>query len=323
MIASHHNRVVIVGTGSVGSAVASAIVEQGLCNELVLINHNPDKAKGLAMDLADGSEFLGRFITIRQGDWKDCANADVVVIAAGPKPKPGETRMQELGAAIDIVDPILRHMTDSGFDGILIMVSNPVDVLSWFAWRRTGLPRAQVFGSGAALDTSRMKAIIGATTHLDPRLVSGYVIGEHGDSQFVPWSTVSFIGKSFAQYLEDNRDRYPGVTLVGIEEQTRRRGLDIKGLRGGTSYGIAATVAGLIRTILWNERSVVSVSTLIDGEYEYGERDVFLSLPVALDGSGVGDFVDLHLSDEELAKFHASADVVRKHCAQIADRLET
>lgn len=108
------------------------------------------------------------------------------------------------------------------------MVSNPVDVLSWFAWRRTGLSRAQVFGSGAALDTSRLKTIIGETTHLDPRLVSGYVIGEHGDSQFVPWSTVSFIGKSFAQYLEDNRSRYPDVTLAGIEEATRRRGLDIK-----------------------------------------------------------------------------------------------
>ncbi|MBW3080073.1 L-lactate dehydrogenase [Bifidobacterium saguinibicoloris] len=321
MVTANRSRVVVVGTGSVGAAVASAIVQQGLCNELVLVNHHPRKAEGLAMDLADGSEFLGRFVTIRAGGWEDCRHADVVVVTAGPKPKPGETRMQELGAAIDIVDPILRHIKDSGFDGILIMVSNPVDVLSWFAWRRTGLPRAQVLGSGAALDTSRMKTIIGETTRLDPRLVSGYVIGEHGDSQFVPWSTVSFIGKSFARYLEDNRSRYPGVTLAGIEEETRRRGLDIKGLRGGTSYGIAATVAGLVRMILWNERGVVSVSTLIDGEYEYGERDVFLSLPVALDGDGVGDFVDLHLSDEELARFHRSAAVVRDHCRLIVDRL--
>ncbi|PLS26303.1 L-lactate dehydrogenase [Bifidobacterium parmae] len=321
MVTSNRSRVVVVGTGSVGAAVASAIVQQGLCNELVLVNHHPEKAEGLAMDLADGSEYLGRFVTIRAGGWEDCRRADVVVVTAGPKPKPGETRMQELGAAIDIVDPILRHIRDSGFDGILIMVSNPVDVLGWFAWKRTGLPRAQVLGSGAALDTSRMKTIIGETTRLDPRLVSGYVIGEHGDSQFVPWSTVSFIGKSFAQYLEDNRSRYPGVTLAGIEEETRRRGLDIKGLRGGTSYGIAATVAGLVRMILWNERGVVSVSTLIDGEYEYGERDVFLSLPVALDGDGVGDFVDLHLSDEELARFHRSAAVVRDHCRLIADRL--
>lgn len=183
------------------------------------------------------------------------------------------------------------------------------------------MPRAQVLGSGAALDTSRLKTIIGETTRLDPRLVSGYVIGEHGDSQFVPWSSVSFIGKSFAQYVEDNRSRYPGVTFAGIEEETRRRRLDIKGLRGGTSYGIAATVAGLVRMILWNERSVVSVSTLIDGEYEYEEHDVFLSLPVTLDGNGVGDFVDLHLNDEELSRFRASAAVVREHCALIAGRL--
>lgn len=151
-----------------------------MCNELVLINHNPDKAKELAIDLADGSGFLSRFVTIREGDWSDCARADVVVVTAGPKPKPGETRMQELGAA---------------------------------------------------------------------------------------------------------------------------------------------TVAGLVSMILWNERSVVSVSTLIDGEYEYEEHDVFLSLPVALDCNGVGYFVDLHLNDEELSRFRASAAVVREHCALIAGRL--
>ncbi|NMM99581.1 L-lactate dehydrogenase [Bifidobacterium sp. DSM 109958] len=312
---------VVVGTGSVGAAVADAIVLQGLCDELVLINHHPDKATGLAMDLMDGTEFIGRFVSVRRGDWSDCRDADVVIVTAGPKPKPGETRFQELGAAIDIVDPILAEIRDSGFDGILIMVSNPVDVLSWFAWKRTGLPRAQVIGSGAALDTARLKAIIGEITRLDPRMVSGYVIGEHGESQFVPWSTVSFIGKSFTQYLEDNRDRYEGVTLEGIEERTRERGMTIKRLRGGTSQGIAATVAGITRTILWNERRVLPVSTLIDGEYEYDEHDVFLSLPVALDASGVGDFVDLHLTDEELARFHASARVVREHCAMIADRL--
>ncbi|MBT1173851.1 L-lactate dehydrogenase [Bifidobacterium sp. MA2] len=321
MVTSHRSRVVVVGTGSVGSAVSSAIVLQGLCDELVLVNHNPDKAKGLAMDLMDGAEFIGRFVSIRQGDWSDCRDADIVIVTAGPKPKPGETRFQELGAAIDIVDPILCAIRDSGFDGILIMVSNPVDVLSWFAWRRTGLPRAQVLGSGTALDTSRMKTIIGEITRLDPRMVSGYVIGEHGESQFVPWSTVSFIGKSLTRYLEDNRERYEGITLEGIEERTRERGMAIKALRGGTSQGIAATVAGLTRTILWNERRVIPVSTLIDGEYEYDEHDVFLSLPVALDADGVGDFVDLHLTGDELVRFHESARIVREHCALIADRL--
>ncbi|MBW3091406.1 L-lactate dehydrogenase [Bifidobacterium sp. 82T10] len=321
MVTSHRSRVVIVGTGSVGAATAGAIVLQGLCDELVLINHNPDKASGLAMDLMDGSDYTGRFVSIRRGDWADCRDADIVIVTAGPKPKPGETRFQELGAAIDIVDPILCAIRDSGFDGILIMVSNPVDVLSWFAWKRTGLPRAQVIGSGTALDTSRMKAIIGDITRLDPRMVSGYVIGEHGDSQFVPWSTVSFVGKSFTQYLQDNRSRYADITLDGIEERTRRRGLLIKSLRGGTSQGIAATVAGLARTILWDERRVVPVSTLIDGEYEYDEHDVFLSLPVALNADGVGDFVDLHLDESELAKFHRSARIVREHCAMIADRL--
>ncbi|MCI1219870.1 MAG: L-lactate dehydrogenase [Bifidobacterium sp.] len=321
MVTLHKSRVVIVGTGSVGAATASAIVLQGLCNELVLIDHKPNKATGLAMDLMDGSEFTSRFVAIREGDWSDCQSADIVIVTAGPKPKPGETRFQELGAAIDIVDPILSAITQSGFNGILIMVTNPVDVLSWFAWKRTGLSHTQVIGTGTALDTSRMKAIIGEMTRLDPRMVSGYVIGEHGDSQFVPWSTISFIGKSFTQYLADNRPRYAHVTLEGIEEQTRKRAMVIKRLRGGTSEGIAVTVAGLVKTILWNERRVISVSTLVDGQYEYDEHDVFLSLPVTLDANGIGDFVDLHLTDDELDKFHNSARVIREHCAMIADRL--
>lgn len=321
MVTANRSRVVVVGAGQVGSAVASAIMLQGLCNELVIINHNPEKARGLAMDLADGSEFFGRFVSVRRGDWDDCSSADVIVVTVGPRPFEGRNRLDGLAAAVDIVDPVLEQIKESGFNGILIMVSNPVDVLSWYAWKRTGLPRAQVIGSGTALDTSRMKTIIGETTGLDPRTVSGYVIGEHGDSQFIPWSTVTFVGKSFEQFLADNPGRYPGATLEGIEEATRRRGDEIKNRRGGTSYGIAATVAGLVKTILWNERRVVPVSALIDGEYEYAEHDVFLSLPIGLDGDGAHEFVDLHLTASELERFHRSASIVRDHCAMIADRL--
>ena len=321
MVTANRSRVVVVGTGQVGSAVASSIVLQGLTNELVLINHNPEKARGLAMDLADGSEFLGRFVSIRQGDWDDCAQADIIIITAGPRPVEGQNRLDGLMAAVDIVDPMLERIEESGFDGILIMVSNPVDVLSWYAWKRTGLPRAQVIGSGTALDTSRMKTIIGEVTGLDPRTVSGYVIGEHGDSQFIPWSTVSFVGKSFSQFLADNPGRYPGVSLDGIEDATRCRGDEIKNRRGGTSYGIASTVAGLVKTILWDERRVIPVSTLIDGEYEYDEHDVFLSLPIGLDGNGASEFTDLHLTAEEMERFHHCAEVVRSHCALIADKL--
>ncbi|OZG60260.1 L-lactate dehydrogenase [Bifidobacterium lemurum] len=321
MVTTNRSRVVVVGTGQVGSAVASSIVLQGLTNELVLINHNPGKARGLAMDLADGSEFLGRFVSIRHGDWDDCSQADIIIITAGPRPVEGRNRLDGLMAAVDIVTPMLDRIRESGFDGILIMVSNPVDVLSWYAWKRTGLPRAQVIGSGTALDTSRMKTIIGEVTGLDPRTVSGYVIGEHGDSQFIPWSTVSFVGKPFARFLADNPGRYPGVSLNGIENATRRRGDEIKNRRGGTSYGIASTVSGLVKTILWDERRVIPVSTLIDGEYEYGERDVFLSLPIGLDGNGANEFTDLHLTAEEMERFHHCAEVVRSHCALIADRL--
>lgn len=147
----------------------------------------------------------------------DCADADIVIITAGARPIPGQSRLSELGADIDIVDPILKSVMASGFDGMLIMVSNPVDVLAWFAWKRTGLPSRQVIGTGTALDTARMKTIIAERTHLDPRTVGDYVIGEHGDSQFIPWSTVNIVGKPFARYLSDNAAKYPDVTLDGIE----------------------------------------------------------------------------------------------------------
>lgn len=315
------SRVVVVGTGHVDMTVVSTIVANGLCNEVVLINRTPQRAQGEAMDLADGEEFFSRYTKIRVGDWSDCADADIVIITAGARPIPGQSRLSELGADIDIVDPILKSVMASGFDGMLIMVSNPVDVLAWFAWKRTGLPSRQVIGTGTALDTARMKTIIAERTHLDPRTVGDYVIGEHGDSQFIPWSTVNIVGKPFARYLSDNAAKYPDVTLDGIEEAARRRGMEIKALKGGTNYGIAATVAAIVKTILWDERRVMPVSTLIDGQYSYDEHDVFLSLPVALDGDGVGDFVDLHLTDDEMARFHDSARIVREHCAMIADRL--
>ena len=134
------SRVVVVGTGHVGMTVVSTIVANGLCNEVVLINRTPQRAQGEAMDLADGEEFFSRYTKIRVGDWSDCADADIVIITAGARPIPGQSRLSELGADIDIVDPILKSVMASGFDGMLIMVSNPVDVLAWFAWKRTGLP---------------------------------------------------------------------------------------------------------------------------------------------------------------------------------------
>ena len=295
MVTMNRNKVVIVGTGQVGSTAAFAIVTHGLCNELVLIDHSAGKALGESHDLDDGSEFQDRHVKVRNGDYGDCKDADIVVITVGRKPPANSTRLDELGFTIG-----------------LVMVSNPVDVMAWYAWKRSGLPRTQVLGTGTALDTSRLKTIIGEETGLDPRNVGGFVMGEHGDSQFTAWSTVSLGGKPFTQFLNDNADRFSSVSTHEIEEKTRMRGNEIVAAKGGTNFGIASTVAGIVQTILWDERRIVPVSTLLDGEY--GERDVFLGVPTELRANGANEIVELELADDELAKLHHSAELVRSYC---------
>ena len=315
MVTINRNKVVIVGSGTVGSTVAFALVGHGLCNEVVLIDSNAERVLGESHDLDDGSEFFERHVRVYAGDYSDCANADIVIVTAGRRPPEGVTRLQELDFTVGIVGSIIDKVMASGFDGVLITVSNPVDVMSWYAYKRSGLPRSQVIGTGTALDTSRLKTIIGEETGLDPRNVGGFVMGEHGDSQFVPWSAVSLGGKPFAQFLADNHDRFLSMSTNELEEKTRMRGMDIKEAKGGTNYGIASTVAGIVQTILWDERRIVPVSTLLDGEY--GEYDVFLGVPTELRANGANEIVELELTDIELAKLHRSADIVRSYCREL------
>ena len=241
MVTMNRNKVVIVGTGQVGATAAFGIVTHGLCNELVLIDCSAAKALGEARDLDDGSEFQDRHVKVRAGDYADCKDADIVVITVGRKPPANSNRMAELGFTVGLVGEVVDNVMASGFDGVIVMVSNPVDVMAWYAWKRSGLPRTQVLGTGTALDTSRLKTIIGEETGLDPR-----------------------------------------------------------------------TVAGIVQTILWDERRIVPVSTLLDGEY--GEHDVFLGVPTELRANGANEIVELDLSEDERAKLHHSAELVREHC---------
>lgn len=233
MVTMNRNKVVIVGTGQVGSTAAFAIVTHGLCNELVLIDHSAGKALGESHDLDDGSEFQDRHVKVRNGDYGDCKDADIVVITVGRKPPANSTRLDELGFTIGLVGDVVDRVMASGFNGVIVMVSNPVDVMAWYAWKRSGLPRTQVLGTGTALDTSRLKTIIGEETGLDPRNVGGFVMGEHGDSQFTAWSTVSLGGKPFTRFLSDNADRFSSVSTHEIEEKTRTRGNEIVAAKGG------------------------------------------------------------------------------------------
>ena len=307
----NEKKVAIVGCGFVGSSSAFALMQSGLFSEMVLIDVDKNRAEGEALDIAHGMTFAEP-MKIYAGDYSDVADAAMIVVTAGAAQKPGETRLDLVNKNVNIFKSIIPEIKKSGFDGILLIVSNPVDVLTYAAIKMSGLPEGHVIGSGTVLDTGRLQQMLGAHVEVDPRDVQAYVMGEHGDSQFTAWSTVSLGGKPFARFLADNQDRFASVSTTEIEEKTRTRGNEIVAAKGGTNFGIASTVAGIVQTILWDERRIVPVSTLLDGEY--GEHDVFLGVPTELRANGANEIVELDLSEDERAKLHHSAELVREHC---------
>ncbi len=311
----HKSKVVIAGSGAVGSATAFSLVTQGVCDEVVLTDINPEKAVGEAMDLQHCIEYLNRNVMVRAGSYLDCADADIVVITASAPYVQGQNRLDMLETSEKIVKSIVEPIQASGFDGHYIVISNPVDVISYYVYKLSGLPRNQVIGTGTALDTARLKCLIAEKIGVDPRSVHCTVMGEHGDSQMVPWSRVTVGGKDFYNIIADNRDRLNGVDLDSLVHETAKAGWEILHRKGNTNYGIATTTAGIIKAVLHNENRIISVSTLLCGEY--GESGVFAGVPAVLNRSGVKEVVEVRMTDEELEKFKKSVSVIREFTGKL------
>jgi L-lactate dehydrogenase len=309
------SKVVIAGSGAVGSATAFSLVTQGVCDEVVLTDINPEKAIGEAMDLRHCIEYLNRNVTIRAGGYEDCADADIVVITASAPYVNGQNRLDMLETSEKIVKSIVEPIQANGFDGHFIVISNPVDVMSYYVYKLSGLPRNQVIGTGTALDTARLKCLIASKIDVDPRSVHCTVMGEHGDSQMVPWSRATVGGKDFYNIIADNRDRLDGVNLDSMVRETAEAGWEIVHRKGNTNYGIATTAVGIIKAVLHNENRIIPVSTLLCGEY--GESDVFAGVPAVLNRSGVKEVVEVRMTDEELEKFKKSVSVIREFTGKL------
>ena len=310
MVTMNRNKVVIVGTGQVGSTAAFAIVTHGLCNELVLIDHSAGKALGESHDLDDGSEFQDRHVKVRNGDYGDCKDADIVVITVGRKPPANSTRLDELGFTIGLVGDVVDRVMASGFNGVIVMVSNPVDVMAWYAWKRSGLPRTQVLGTGTALDTSRLKTIIGEETGLDPRNVGGFVMGEHGDSELAVWSSANISGADLDDYCRIAGITKPADELSRIYEHVRDAAYQIIDSKGATYYGIGMAVRRIAEAIVRNEHSVLPVTSMIYGHY--GVDGICLGVPTIVGRNGAEAVLDMPLSEEELAQLQRSANTMRE-----------
>jgi L-lactate dehydrogenase len=317
MMTINRSKVVIVGAGLVGSSTAFSLITQGVCDEVMIIDINKDKARGEVMDLCHCVEYLNRNVKVSEGDYKDCFDADIVVITAGAPPKPGQSRLDTLELSAGIVKSIVEPVMESGFKGHFIVVSNPVDMIAHYVYKLSGLPKNQVIGTGTAMDSARLKYFIGELFNVDPRSVQGYTMGEHGDSQMCPWSHVTVGGQRIFYILEDNRE-FDNVNLDDIVKRITRVGFDILEVKGTTCYGIATTAAGIIKAILNDENKIIPVSTLLEGEF--GEYGVFCGVPVILNRSGVKDVVEVHLTEDEMVKFKNSIKVIRDYTGRILDK---
>lgn len=311
-------KVAIVGCGLVGSTTAFSLLTQGICDEILMIDINNERAVGEMMDLNNSLEYLGRNVKVKTATYADCSDVDIIVITAGAPPKPGQTRLDTLDLSAKICKSIVEPVMESGFDGIFIVISNPVDIISHYVQKISGLPKNQVIGTGTSIDSARLKNFIGQLVNVDPRSVHAYSMGEHGDSQMVPWSIVTIAGKPFYDVIADNKDLVGDVNLEELVSKTAREGWEIYNRKGTTYYGIATACAGIIKAILNDENRIIPVSTLLEGEY--GENGVYAGVPAVLNRSGASDVLEIHMTPRELARFKDSCALIRDYTARIIEQ---
>ncbi len=311
----HNSKVIIVGAGVVGSTIAYCLIVRGICSEVVIIDVNYEKALGEVLDLKHSIEYLERNVTVKAGTYEECKDADVVVITAAAS-RNGETnRLNMMKDTSVIIRNVTEQVMANGFDGCFVVISNPVDVMSYYVHKISGLPKNQVIGTGTALETARLKQLIGEIMNIDPKSVQAYAMGEHGDSLMVPWSHVRAGGKSFCDILEDNKERFAHVNLDDLVQRTRLAGHEVLVRKNSTQYGIASAATAIIAAILRNENKMIMVSTYLDGEY--GIHDVFCGVPAILNIEGVKEIGEFRLSEEESAKLRESAAIIREYAKQL------
>lgn len=290
------NKITIIGTGFVGSTTAYTLMLSGLVSELVLIDLNEEKVEGEVMDLNHGMSFV-RPVKIYKGDYSDCAGADIVIIAAGVNQKPGETRIDLVHKNTEVFKNIISKVIRFNSNCILLVVTNPVDILTYVTYKISGFPKERVIGSGTVLDTARFKFLLGEHTGIDARNVHGYIIGEHGDTEVAAWSVTNIGGIPIEKYCKDCNKCKEGETREDIFQKVRNAAYEIIKRKGATYYAVAAAVIRIVEVILRNENSIITVSSLLEGQY--GLNDVCLSLPTVVNRKGIGRVLDLPISETE------------------------
>lgn len=310
-------KVALVGTGMVGMSYAYAMLNQNVCDEMVLIDLNKKRAEGEAMDLNHGLAFSGTNMKIYSGEYEDCRDADIVAICAGVAQKPGETRLDLLKRNASVFRSIIQPVTESGFNGIFLVATNPVDIMARITCDLSGFNSRRVIGTGTTLDTARLRYLLGEYLQADPRNVHAYVMGEHGDSEFVPWSQAMFATRPILELCGENEGAVCSQKLDEIAEEVKGAAYKIVEAKNATYYGIGMAMTRITKAILGDEHSVLTVSASLRGEY--GQRDVFAGVPSIINQDGVQRVLTLSLTEEEQKKFEDSCELLKENYKGILD----
>lgn len=301
------NKVILVGDGAVGSSFAYACTILGIGRELGIIDINEDKAEGDSMDLSDALSFSNPK-DIYKATYDDCKDAKVVVITAGSPQKSGETRLDLVDKNLKIFKDMIGKIVDSGFDGIFLVASNPVDILTYATWKYSGFPSNKVIGSGTTLDSSRFKKQIANLAGVDPRSVNAYIMGEHGDTEFPVWSHTNIGGLPLYEWVKNNET--DENALLETFDKVKNAAYEIIEKKGATFYGIAMALAMLTKAILNDENSIYPVSSYLDGEY--GLKDIFIGAPAIINKDGIKWVIEVPLTDTENERMQNSARLLNE-----------
>ena len=304
----------IIGAGNVGSHLGLQLAVQGLADEVVFYDTNNDKAMGESLDLMDAVSYQPHHFEAYAGTVDDMKDADIIINASGKPRLPGQTRLDMMDGGIATTKEFLPLIEKSGFDGIIISISNPCDIIAEYIQYKLDYPKNKIIGSGTALDSARLQYQLSDQLKINRRSLTAYLLGEHGDSSMIPWSHVTVAGKKLDELLAEKPDLYKMDPKDVILEKVHREGYVENTTKGCTEFGVTSATAELVRAIYHNEHKVLPVSVYLDGPY--GIKDSFASVPVKIGKDGVEDIIELHLTEEEQKEFEASIKVLKEHFAR-------
>ncbi len=315
-----NRKIILVGAGFVGMSMAYALVCQGniSVNELVLIDVNMDKTIGEAMDLSHGLPFSRSHMQVKAGDYDDCGDANLVVITAGLAQKPGQTRLDLAIANAKIMKDITEKIMASGFNGVFVIASNPVDLMTKVVQEVSGFPHNRVIGSGTTLDTARLRYMIGEYLEISPQNVHGYIMGEHGDSSFCPWEQVTVGGQKVIEMIKND----PSKSLDALEfiyDDVKNSAYQIIERKKATYYGIGLGLAKIVQAIMNDSDEIMTVSAFLDGEY--GQNDIYIGVPAIINSTGARQIIEISLSEGDIEKLNNSCQILKENYSLIEKEL--